>query len=114
MLLRMFWVVLVSSLLLACGGGGGGSDNSGVNSTTGSSSTNSTAGSTTTGTGDTGSNGNTSGPVCTASFMGSNKLMVGAQMADATASGAPFDARYLYLASSVRPAGTCVNACSSS
>lgn len=115
MLLRLLGVVMVSSLLLACGGGGGGgSNNSGVNSTTGSSSsTGTTAGSTTTGTGATGSNGTTSGPVCTANFMGSSKLMVGAQMADATASGAPFDARYLYLAGSVRPAGACVNACSS-
>lgn len=60
-----------------------------------------------------GGGGTTSGPVCTTNFMGSSKLMVGAQMADATASGAPFDARYLYLAGSVRPAGACVNACSS-
>jgi hypothetical protein len=45
--------------------------------------------------------------------MGSSKLMVGAQMADATASGAPFDARYLYLAGGIRPAGTCTNSCSS-
>ena len=105
MLLRMFGVVLVSSLLLSCGGGGGGSANSGGSSTTGG---------TTTGSGTTGSNGTSSGPVCTAGFMGSSKLMVGAQMADATAAAAPFDARYLYLAGGIRPAGTCASSCSSS
>jgi hypothetical protein len=44
--------------------------------------------------------------------MGSSKLMLGAQMADATAAAAPFDARYLYLAGGVRPAGACTSTCS--
>lgn len=35
------------------------------------------------------------------SFMGKNKLLIGAQMADSTASAAPFDVRYLYLAGGV-------------
>jgi len=90
MVLRLLWVALVSSLLLACGGGGG-SGGSG-----------------------TGSSNTPSGPTCTAAFMGSNKLMVGAQMADATAAGAPFDARYRYLAGGIRPAGTCATSCSAS
>lgn len=92
MWLRRFVIVVMSALLIACGGGGGG----GGNST------------------NIGSSGGTStGGVCTTSFMGSNKLMVGAQMTDATAAAAPFDARYLYLAGTVRPAGACTTACSS-
>jgi len=39
--------------------------------------------------------------------------MIGAQMTDATAAAAPFDARYLYLAGGIRPAGTCATSCSS-
>ncbi|GAA5163127.1 hypothetical protein GCM10025770_14810 [Viridibacterium curvum] len=34
-------------------------------------------------------------------------------MTDTTAAAAPFDARYLYLAGGVRPAGTCTSSCSS-
>ncbi|MBU1237681.1 MAG: hypothetical protein KJ634_03585 [Gammaproteobacteria bacterium] len=34
-------------------------------------------------------------------------------MEDATAAAAPFDARYLYLAGGIRPAGTCASTCSS-
>lgn len=34
-------------------------------------------------------------------------------MTDTTAAAAPFDARYLYLAGGIRPAGTCSNTCSS-
>ncbi|WP_018604708.1 hypothetical protein [Uliginosibacterium gangwonense] len=46
--------------------------------------------------------------------MGKNLLLVGAQMEDATASAAPFDVRYRYLAGGIRPAGTCSTSCSSS
>jgi hypothetical protein len=43
--------------------------------------------------------------------MGSGKLMIGAQMEDATAAAAPFDARYLYLAGGIRDLGACATSC---
>ena len=43
--------------------------------------------------------------------MGSNTLMVGAQMEDATAAAAPFDARYLYLAGGIAPVTSCMADC---
>lgn len=52
---------------------------------------------------------------CTpATFMGSSSLLVGASMNDDTASSAPFDARYLYLAGGVRQAGQCSASCDGS
>jgi len=46
-----------------------------------------------------------------ASFMGRGKLLIGAQMEDATAASAPFDARYVYLASNTVPEAACLRAC---
>ena len=77
-------VALLSLLLAACGGGGGGSSS-------------------------TGSSG--AGAPCTTTFMGSSKLMIGAQMADATAAAAPFAARYLYLAGGIAPTASCMADC---
>jgi hypothetical protein len=89
MLLRTCLTVLLSTLLAACGGGSGSS------------------GSTT-----TSSVGSSVSAACTTTFQGRNTLAVGAQMEDATAVAAPFDARYLYLAGGIRPAGTCATTCS--
>lgn len=89
MSLSLRWIVLLSLLLTACGGGGSSSSGS---SSSGSSGV---------------------GAPCTTSFMGSSKLMIGAQMEDVTANAAPFDTRYLYLAGGIRPAGTCATTCSS-
>lgn len=41
------------------------------------------------------------------SFMGNKRLLVGAQMDDTTAASAPFDVRYVYLASKPMPADSC-------
>jgi len=41
------------------------------------------------------------------SFMGRDKLMIGAQMDDPTAASAPFDARYVYIASNPMPDDLC-------
>lgn len=49
-----------------------------------------------------------------ASFIGSNKLMIGAQMDDSTATAAPFDARYVYLAGGPAPAAACMSSCTAS
>lgn len=46
-----------------------------------------------------------------ASFMGRDKLLIGAQMEDATAASAPFDARYVYLAGNPAPDPACLKAC---
>lgn len=89
MLLRPCLTILLSTLLAACGSGGGSS------------------GSTT-----TSSVGSSVGAACTTTFQGRSTLAVGAQMEDATAAAAPFDARYLYLAGGIRPAGTCATTCS--
>jgi hypothetical protein len=68
------------------------------------------------GTGSNGSPGGSGGNVAApgsafTSFMGSSTLRVGAQMDDATAAAAPFDARYVYLASNTVPAAECLRAC---
>lgn len=99
-------VALLLGILVACGGGGSSTDNSATSAGTGSSSGSSSSSSSS-------SSGGTS--LCTAaSFMGQNLLLVGAQMEDTTASAAPFDVRYRYLAGGIRPAGTCSSSCSSS
>jgi hypothetical protein len=67
----------------------------------------------TSGTGSGGSSGNggsASGSAFT-TFMGSSTLLVGAQMEDVTAAAAPFDARYVYLASNTVPEAACLTAC---
>jgi hypothetical protein len=85
MSLRACLILLLSLLFAACGGGGGGSS-AGAKSNVGA--------------------------ACTTTFMGSRTLMVGAQMADATAAAAPFAARYLYLAGGIAPAATtCMSDC---
>lgn len=90
-------VAMALSILVSCGGGGGSS----TNAATGTSVTNV-------------SGGIAAGSVaCATTFMGRSELMIGAMMADATAAAAPFDARYLYLAGGIRPAGTCQASCSS-
>jgi hypothetical protein len=93
MVQRYGFVIAAALAVAACGGGGG-------------------PGGTTT-TGGLGTGGQVSiGGTCATTFMGRSKLMIGAQMADATAAAAPFDARYLYLAGGIRPAGTCATSCS--
>jgi hypothetical protein len=103
--LRSCLIVLLLSLLAACGGGGG----SGSSASSGVSAGGSGGSG---GTGGTGGSGGGVGAACTTTFMGRSTLAVGAQMADATAVAAPFDARYLYLAGGIRPAGTCATGCS--
>ena len=46
-------------------------------------------------------------------FMGSRRLMIGAQMDDSSASAAPFDARYVYIASNPMPDPSCTKGCAS-
>lgn len=93
-----FCVVLASVLLLSCGGGGGGGGSSGSGSTSASSGGSAVSGATNS----------------TASFLGSSTLLIGAQMADATAAAAPFDARYRYLAGGIAPQAECVSSCNAS
>lgn len=95
MLQRTCLMVLLLSVIAACGDGGSYGSSVSVLSYGSSSS------------------GSSAGGTCTATFMGRNTLMVGAMMTDATAAAAPFDARYLYLAGGIRPAGTCSISCSS-
>jgi hypothetical protein len=92
-------LILLSSLLFAACGGGGSSSSGSSSSSSGSSSSGSSSG---------------ASASCTTTFLGSSKLMIGAQMEDATAAAAPFDVRYLYLAGGIRAAGTCTTTCSSS
>ncbi|WP_439389096.1 RICIN domain-containing protein [Ideonella sp. YS5] len=47
------------------------------------------------------------------SFMGSKRLLIGAQMDDSTAASAPFDARYVYIASKPMPSDSCTQGCAS-
>lgn len=99
--MRRYLAVMLSLLVLvACGGGGSPSGSAGGTATTTptAAATGTTAG----------------GSSCATTFMGRSELTVGAMMTDATASAAPFDARYLYLAGGIRPAGTCQSSCSSS
>jgi hypothetical protein len=93
MLKRMGLMLLSLALLAACGGG-----SSGGSGTTGSSSGGTTS-------------GGTIGTGCNTQFMDRSKLMIGAQMEDATAAAAPFDARYLYLAGGIRDLGACATSC---
>lgn len=91
MSLRAACAVLALMFLAACGGGGGASSGG---TTTGSSTT-----------------VNSGSGTCATSFLGSNTLLVGAQMEDATATAAPFDVRYLYLAGGIAPAAACMSSC---
>lgn len=82
---------LLGIALTACGGSGsepGGGDPGG---------------------GGGGGGGGGSGPFST--FMGGTQLLIGAQMADATAAAAPFDARYVYLAGAPAPEAACMRSC---
>ena len=113
--LSPFLAVTVLSATLAglSGCGGGSSPASSSAPAADAASTGSTTGTTgggSTGTGTSGGTGSTTGSVFT-SFMGSNKLLVGAQMDDATAASAPFDVRYAYLASNTLPEAACLKAC---
>lgn len=47
-------------------------------------------------------------------FMNSKTLLIGAQMSDSTASSAPFDARYLYLAGGAASDESCMTSCKAS
>jgi hypothetical protein len=95
------WAAIAAgfALLVALAGCGGGSSSSGSSSSGGGSGNGS------------GTNVGIGEPGYT--FMGSDKLMIGAQMDDTTAAAAPFDVRYRYLASAV-PADppACRQACS--
>lgn len=95
--IRACCAALLFLTLAACGGGGGGS----------SSGTAAGSSSTTAGSGGSGSGGG----ACATTFLRHNTLLVGAQMADATAAAAPFDVRYLYLAGGIAPAEACMSSC---
>lgn len=93
--LAMSVLSIVLAGLSGCGGGGGSASSQTQVLESGS------------GNGGTGA---PSGSVF-ASFMGKDKLLIGAQMDDATAASAPFDARYVYLAGNPAPAAACLAAC---
>jgi hypothetical protein len=93
---RLVFSLFFALFLSACGGGGGSSMSS------------------SSGGGDASLSGNAEVVLpCISSFMGSDKLMIGAQMEDTTAAAAPFDARYMYIASGIAPSPSCMTSCSS-
>lgn len=101
--------------LSACGGGSSStaSDAGGAAaSSSGGSGASAEGGASSGGGGATGSGGSSgaSGSTFTR-FMGASQVLIGAQMADATAAAAPFDARYLYLAGGPAPVAACMQSC---
>jgi len=99
-MIRNITIAAVSLLFLSACGGGGGSG------TTSSSDLNTTSTNETNTTSDTN--------ITLTSFMGIDKVMIGAQMSDTTASSAPFDARYLYLAGGAASDSSCMTSCKAS
>ncbi|MDD2828319.1 MAG: hypothetical protein PHW18_01955 [Sulfuricurvum sp.] len=94
-MIRNIVIAFLSALFLsACGGGGESGETPSINTTS-----------------DT---NNTDNNTTSASFMGKNTLLIGAQMSNETASAAPFDARYLYLAGGSAPDEACMNSCKAS
>ncbi|WP_254048176.1 hypothetical protein [Uliginosibacterium sp. TH139] len=133
MLRNLLTLTLSLGLLAACGGGGGSNAGQAAGSSTTSSGQSSAAASSAasassmaasvasskTSSTATQSNASSSAAAsslaaCSGSFMGHSKLLIGAQMEDATAAAAPFDVRYRYLAGGIRDAGSCTASCDGS
>ncbi len=119
-------LLLLPACLIGCKGGSEGkSTTSTTNSTTGSTTAGSTTAGTTTGATTAGTTGTTTGRVVTVpascssnSFiksLGKDHFLIGFTGADATASAAPFDIRYVYLSAGIpdngQPCASCATNC---